>query len=324
MRFSPASLFAFAFSLVIFTLTANTLAQQSPPAATPAPPPAAPPSVPLKTIELEWDAVENAGSYEVKLTPEGGGEPLQFKTPENRLSHEVPIGNYDLQVRALSADGQDASPWSERMPFAVAAKELTPLNPEDGATLDGQSVPKVTVEFKWTPVDKVKLYTLVVWNEDKKDKPWVFTTKNTSKKLDVPAAQVYYWQVKFESADAVTYQQQPKTFSFTLLGSALLKPEIQTKMPARPESFRWRSSPQAQEYEVKLSFRHLDESEWKTLRADKRPDTQWTVGSLKPGVYRLEVTAKASRRAPSATAVHEFTVKPSVQELDQALRAARL
>jgi hypothetical protein len=281
----------------------------------------APPAV-LKTIELEWDAVENAGGYEVKLTPADGGKSMQFTTLENHISEQVPVGNYDLQVRAKSSDGSDYSPWSEKMPFAVAAKELTPIHPEDGATLDGHAEAKQTVEFKWTPVDKIKLYTLIVWNEERKDKPWIFTTKETSKKIDVPPAQVYHWQVKFDSADDVEYQQQLKTFSFTLLGAGLLKPEINTKPPHPIVALNWKPTPDAKEYLVKLYFRYLDVKKWKPVREEKMSLTEIKLAKLKPGAYKLEVIATAPRHMPSEAGVFEFFIKPTEEELSRALQQA--
>lgn len=273
----------------------------------------------LKTIELEWDAVENAGSYEVKLTAEDGQAPMQFTTQEAKLIQQVPVGNYALQVRARSTDGSDFSPWSEPMPFAVLVKELLPLHPEDKSIVDSDGVKKATVEFRWSPVEKVKIYTLIVWSEDKKDTPYVFSTKVPNKKIDVPPAQTYYWQVKFESADDVAYQQQPQTFSFTLLGKQLVKPEINSKLLPLPKELTWRASPEAKEYAAKLYYHYLDEKDWTLLREDKLTATTWEMQKLKAGVYKLEIVASAPRHIPSEPAIHEFTIKPTQQELDQAL-----
>jgi len=273
----------------------------------------------LKTIELEWDAVENAGSYEVKLVAEIGQAPMQFTTQEAKLIQQVPVGNYTLQVRARSADGSDFSPWSEPMPFAVLVKELLPLHPEDQSIVDSDGVKKATVEFRWSPVEKVKVYTLIVWSEDKKDTPYVFSTKVPIKKIDVPPAQTYYWQVKFESADDVAYQQQPKTFSFTLLGKQLVKPEINGKLPPQPKELTWRASPEAKEYTAKLYYHYLDEKDWTLVREEKLSATVWETQKLKAGAYKLEVIAKAPRHIASEPAIHEFYIKPTQEELGRAL-----
>ncbi len=41
--------------------------------------------LPLKGIELEWEPVENAFGYEIRLTPKGGGEPLVFKNDGQQI-----------------------------------------------------------------------------------------------------------------------------------------------------------------------------------------------------------------------------------------------
>lgn len=286
-------------------------------------PPASAPLA-MKTIELEWDSVDNAGSYEVKLLPEDALVPMQFTTQEAKLVQQVPVGNYTLQVRARSTDGSDYSPWSEPMPFAVVVKELQPLHPEDKSVVPSDGVSKQTVEFRWTPVEKVKLYTLVVWSEEKKETPYIFNTKETFKKLEVPAAQVYFWQVKFESADNVAYAQQPKTFTFTLLGKHLLKPEINSKSPPPLTELTWRASPDAKEYAAKIYYRCLDESEWKPLREAKLAGTSWAIGKLKAGAYKLEVIARAPRHIDSEAAVYQFVIKPAQADLEQALASSRL
>ncbi len=282
-------------------------------------------TVPMKTIELEWEAVENAGSYEVKLIPESGSEPLIFQVPENILSREVPIGNYVLQMRARSKDGSDYSSWTQAIPLAVIAKELLPIQPKNEASIEGFGQPKHTVEFQWTPVENVKEYTLIVWSEDHKDKPYTFTTKLTQKKIEVPVAQVYYWQVKFSSADDVAYQQAPKTFSFTLLGDKLTKPEIAAKIPPiGVEKLTLKGPRKTQKYTAKLYFHYLDKSYWKDILETETKDAFLNGLKLKPGAYKLEVVAKANRQMSSEPAIREFTIKPKAVDLELALTQAGL
>lgn len=269
---------------------------------------------PWKTIELEWEQVENAGSYEVKLTPVGGGPEHIFAAPENRLLQEVPVGNYRLQVRSKSKDGGDFSPWSEASTIEVAIKEITPLYPVDKAIIDAKGNGKQPVDFKWTPVEKVKEYTLKVWSEDAKDKPWIFTGKNTGKTLEVPPGQTYYWQVSFESSNDTSYYQEPKTFSFALQGTRLLKPEI-NKLVHNAKNLTWKASPGAAIYRAKLFYRHLDETEWTALGDAKDSATEWALHQTKAGIYKIEVIAEAPRRMSSETASYEFMIKPSQADL---------
>jgi len=280
---------------------------------------------PVKTIELEWEAVENAGSFEVKLIPEDGGADLLFQAPQNQLSQSVPIGNDKLQIRSKSKDGKDTSPWTAAIPLAVVARELTPLEPQDRSTVDGSSKKKQTVMFRWTPIENIKEYTLNIWSEDRKEKLFSFKTSSTSKKIDMPTAQIYHWQVVFVSADAVTYQQNPKTFSFTLLGDRLLKPEIAPFTPPQIDEFKWKGPPQTSSYEATLYFRHLDETEWKPVQKQTQDQTRMRiVPPLRTGAYKLEVIAKSARQLQSEPATREFTIKPPLSQVNELLRQAQL
>ena len=137
-------------------------------------------------MELEWEKVENASGYEVRLTPTDGSKARVFPTVENHFAQEVPVGNYHLQIRARSKETGDLSPWSAPIELEVAVKEIIPITPADQSTIDAAGNAKQPVEFKWSPVEKVKIYTLKVWSEDRKETPWIFTGKGTSKKLEVP------------------------------------------------------------------------------------------------------------------------------------------
>lgn len=285
---------------------------------------ATPPLTPLKTIELDWEAVENAGGYEVKLSPENGQAPLVFETPENHLSKAVPIGNYVLQMRTKSKDGRDTSEWSPPIPLAVVAKELTPLKPAQNAEIDGSKKPKISVDFEWSPVANAKSYTLSVWSDDKKDKPYVFTTKSTRRTLDVPTAQIYHWKVEFESADDVRYQQEPKLFTFTLLGQRLTKPEIIDHSLSCKDMLTWTDSEDAETYSAELFFKFIDETEWRSVQKQNGNEAFMPCPKLRTGAYKLEVTAKAGRRSPSEPAIKEFLIKPTLADINHSLQQAGL
>jgi hypothetical protein len=274
----------------------------------------------LKTVEFEWEAVPRVSGYEVRLTPKEGGKPLKFITEEPKLVQDIPVGSYKMQIRSRARDVDYFSPWSEVIPLEVVTREITPLHPDDDATLSAIGMNKYTVEFEWEPVDQVKEYTLKVWNEHREDKPWIFVTRNTKKKLDVPPGDVYYWQVLFESANAVTYQQAPTTFTFTILGMKLTTPEVDPPA-STPElkQLTWRASEGATNYHAKLYYRYLDKKKWKVVSEFETAGISWDVKDLKRGAYRLDVRATAPRRTASDVAQLEFLVKPSDHELRQAM-----
>ncbi|MGE0528658.1 MAG: hypothetical protein AB7P49_16435 [Bdellovibrionales bacterium] len=274
---------------------------------------------------MEWEPIEKAGGYEVRLTPAQGGEPLIFPTTESKLIRDVPMGVYKVQIRSRARDVDYFSPWSGVIEVEVVAKEPEPLKPEQGAVIPGHGRKKVTVDFEWTPVEKAKRYTLRVWSQARKDKPWIFRTEGTRKSLEVPPGEVYFWQVFFTSSTGIAYQQEPLAFSFSVLGAKLITPNPQApEKPREAKTLAWKPSPEAERYKTKLLYRHLDETEWTAVKEIAVIIPEVSLSDLKPGQYRIELIAQARRRMDSDVGAAEFVVKPTEAEVITALAGSQL
>lgn len=278
--------------------------------------------LPLKTIELEWDAVENAFGYEIRLTPKGGGSPLTYKVLENKFTQDVPVGIYILRIRSRHKEVEDHwSAWSDPLTLEVLVKELLMLEPAHEAVLTSKSEAREEVTFTWTKIDKARDYVLKIWTEETKEKPLTFVTRKNSQRLKLIPGRVYYWQVVFESATQVTYAQETRTYMFMLQGQKLIQPSIHPLPPATEiKEFTWVKTPKAKSYQAKLSYHFLDEDKFEKMKEADLTEARWATERLKPGVYRLEVIAKAPRHASSDAGFLEFTVKPTEAEINQALR----
>ncbi|NJL24770.1 MAG: hypothetical protein HC902_06110 [Calothrix sp. SM1_5_4] len=231
-----------------------------------------------KTIELEWEDVPGASSYVVKLEPisEKGRQPIYFTPNQARLVEAVPVGVYELRIRSRGKEDDALSPWSDPVTIEVLVKRLEPTSPPDQAVIEAKGKLADVVEFAWTPVDKVKEYTITVWTSDAKDKPFTFKTKNKSKRLTVKTGREYYWQVRFESATDVMYAQEPRTFSFTLVGSKLITPTNLSVTRVNDEHhLAWSPTQDAKTYEAKLSFRFLDETQYRPLKEIRVDGPLW-------------------------------------------------
>lgn len=278
--------------------------------------------LPLKTIELEWEPVENAFGYELRLTPKNGGTPLTFKVLENKFVQDVPIGNYIFRIRSRHKDAEDHwSAWSDPILIEVLTKELLPLEPAHEAVLSAQTEARETVTFAWNQIDKARDYVLKIWTEETKDKPMTFVTRKNTHRLKLLPGRVYFWQVTFESSTGVAYTQEVRTQMFSLQGPKLLQPSIvPVENVADVRELKWIKSPKAKTYKARLQFRYLDETEWKTILEGELAETKWSFEKLKAGQYRAEVIAKAPRHAESVPGTYEFTVKPTEAEILQALQ----
>jgi hypothetical protein len=277
--------------------------------------------LPMKTVELEWESVENAFGYQVRLTPEGGGKPLIFRTLEPKLVQEVPVGVYALRVRSRHKEVEDVwSPWSEALRLEVLVKELVLQKPLENSVLVAKSDGREEVEFEWTQIEKAKDYVLKIWTEETKDKPITFVAHKNTQRLKLLPGRVYFWTVTFESATRVSYAQKEHVSTFTLQGRKLVMPSIAEITAGEVKEFSWIGSPKAKAYKAKLFFRYLDEKKWQVVKEDVLPGTKWPVDKLHAGVYKLEVVATAPRYTNSDTAVIEHVVKPTEAELTAAIQ----
>lgn len=272
--------------------------------------------VSMKTVEIEWESVPGAESYEIKLTPTTGEAPSFFTSLEPHLLQLLPVGVYELRIRSRGKEQDEYSPWSEPVPLEVLIKEVQPLSPENHAVIEAKNKLTDVVEFSWTPVEKVKDYRITIWTNEIKDKPFSFTTRDTKKKLTVKTGREYFWEVSFESSNDISYAQRPPVFGFTLMGPKLISPfglKITTKQEER--ICEWVSSEGASEYKAKLYFRYLDEKEFRQIQETLTKEHVWNLGHLKAGAYKIEVSAQAPKHLPSTPATLEFTVKPTEAEL---------
>jgi hypothetical protein len=295
------------------------------------------PHVQMTTLDLEWEAVDEASGYEVKLTPKianeevGPGqslssgpprEPLRFTTTESRLSESVPAGVYRLQIRSKDKKTGYFGPWSKPAEIEAVAKAIELLLPADNSVIKDAKSKRANVMFQWNAVPQALYYTLKVWSEDS-SKTQEFIVRAPSKRLNLIAAKVYYWEVTFKTKQAIGYMTKPQRFTFTLLGPQLVQPIVDRNIGLpHVVKARWSASAGAQNYTTKILRHALDEDDWQEYREGKGIEkNSWNFDRLPPGVYRIEVTAHAKNRVDSEPGFYEFTVKPTEDELAKALKS---
>jgi len=288
-------------------------------AADEAPPTELPP--PMSTLDLEWESVDEAESYELKLTPKDGGKALVFPVQENKISQRVPSGTYLLQIRSKDKTSGYFGSWSEATEIDIHPKVVELLEPKDQEVIPEPNEKRHDVTLKWQPINGVRNYHLRIWDENREEKAQEFITPNSSKILKLSAGHTYLWTVTVEDDKSVSYQMKPTPYRFTLLGKKLLPPVIDTKISRTDvKELKWQPSARAETYRVLLQTKCLDETDWRTL-ADKPAfkERRLALNKLKPGDYRFEIVAEAPHAVSSEPAKFEFTVKPSAAELVQAL-----
>ncbi len=110
-------------------------------------------------VDLEWDAVPGAKSYELELfqdlsgtmTPRG-----KFKTDTPVWSRPVPSGKYAIRLRSLDARGVPGE-WSDEIPLKIRLKNpqlLRPV-PDDKISTD-------QIDLEWGEVEGAGAYQVVL------------------------------------------------------------------------------------------------------------------------------------------------------------------
>src|SRR4051812_7386901 len=74
------------------------------------------------TLDIEWEKIEDATSYQVKLTPVKGSTPLKFESKDTKLTQKLPVGTYKLQIRSKERASGYYGPWSPETEVEVQTK----------------------------------------------------------------------------------------------------------------------------------------------------------------------------------------------------------
>ncbi len=274
------------------------------------------------TLELEWEIVEDAIAYEVKLTPKkDGARPITLSAPENKINARVPVGEYKLQIRSQDKQSKYWGRWSQPSEIEVATKRVQLVAPENESIIKPKDAKRAEVQFEWNSIPNAKKYTMRLWTDDGGD-PVEFKTKEITKSLQLLPGRVYYWHVTFETERSIRYQADPLTYSFTLLGHPLDKPIIDPEMSTDENvQLSWSEPAGVESFRIKFSRHALDETVWQPLKEiDSTDKTNMKFQIPQAGVFRIEVIASAKNRMDSPLAFREFLIKPSERKLMAALQ----
>lgn len=262
-----------------------------------------------RKVQFGWEPVDEAHGYELEFKATKKNEKTyQFKTKKAEWKGILPIGFYEMKVRALDDRGVPGD-WSEPSLFEVPLEPVRYVSPGEKKQLKSSSQGKTEVEFRWESVKGAKNYEIEIFSEDEKVKE----TKKVSAlnwSVDLPVAHTYSWKVTAISADGLK-SDPVKTQTFDLVGGKIDKPEITKPENEFVREVKWSKPDNAVTYDVALDRYNQKTKKWEPFQASKEvKEPMLPIDPTVPGgSYRVRVSAKGERRQPSDASAISFKIR---------------
>ncbi len=268
-----------------------------------------------RTIEIDFDAVPNATKYEVKVSPfsDLSIPPLTFLLDGVHFSKKIPLGHWKVEVRTFDKR-RVAGRWNSLGDVEIKFKAPVLLNPTEKATLNTEPDIKTPVIFKWETFSPLASYNLVIKSNNSPEA--LLETKVVGGTFTHPLAQgSYTWTLTSIPPKGIALDGvDPKEASFDILAGRLASPIYEKPGKLIPISFSWQPVPHATSYLVVLQkmtgedFKPLDSPETMLSKTTKT-STETMPADLKPGAYKISITAKAIGFTDSKTSLRNFKVQ---------------
>lgn len=258
----------------------------------------------VRRVNLEWEPISNAVSYEVELREKGGrgSRPLTFESSTADWTGDVVPGTYRLRVRGKDRRGVPGA-WSSEEILEIKAAALRLLTPKDSQDIIVDQQDSAPVQFQWEPVKGAKDYVLNLTDDD--GNKVVKVIADAESKLELKPGRRYTWSVQLKLPDGKL--SEPEVRAFTLLSTNMSKPEIKAPRNAFVRELEWRRPAEADAIDLQLFY---FDHEWKLVHEAKGfgerriPFSETWQG----GRYRLALWSKRAGRVISDKAEIEFEV----------------
>lgn len=286
---------------------------------------AAAPAESLRNVDLEWEQVEDATKYQIRIAPKSteGSSPNSktFKTNEPKWSGSLVPGLYTMELRSYDARGVPGE-WSEPAEFWVKTPPPRPLSPAPNARERSNEDETYTTQFKWQAISGANLYRLEIESHDGAVK---MTKEVTAPEVSVelPVARVYRWRVYGIMANQEPGEIPEAWQRLTLMGAPLERPNLQKPLTKYVQELAWEPTKHAAGYDYVLERRTAQG--WKPVerkRGIKASPLVFDLGNP-TGTYRAKLQAFAPLREKSKITEMEFEVRGGIRS-PAALEEAQL
>lgn len=269
-------------------------------------------------VELEWEGVENAKSYdlEVKSTK----NTFKFQTKEPIWAGRLSPGFFKMRIRARDKRSVPGE-WSEYQEFKVFLDSPEFVNPTSGSIVASANNDVQNVTFKWKKVFAGKKYTLDVQGLDSTFRKQV-ELNDEKATMELPVATKFMATIRAANEVLTSNPEKDRVVEFIVSGKKLLAPKLVPPESLFVREVKWSKPEFAQAYSYTLEkmdtksqkFNVVEEG--KELRGEAMPFKKEYPG----GTYRVTVKSVASYRQSS----EPVSIKFNAKEGDRSERAEAL
>ncbi|MCB0367060.1 MAG: hypothetical protein H6624_07805 [Bdellovibrionaceae bacterium] len=281
-----------------------------------------------RDVNLEWEEVEFATSYQIRLTrkprPDSSEPSRTFKTNEPKWSGDLKPGFYTMELRSYDDRGVPGE-WSEPSEFWVKIPPPTPLTPEANKGIRTKETKEYETRFSWKAFSGASRYKVEIESEDGSFKSSKEVEENKLE-LDLPVAKIYKWRVYALMGENLDPGEIPEQWrKFSLVGAPLEKPNLQQPLTKYVQELNWKAPEFAQAYDCIVQRRSGEDGSWRTVskvKGHKESPLPFDL-SNPTGFYKLKVQARSYLREKSEIAEMEFEVRGGIRS-PAALEEAQL
>lgn len=269
-----------------------------------------------RNVSFEWDAIPDAGSYEIELKlpkKEKTKEKIfNFKVKEPIWSGKLAPAKYAMRLRARDQRGVPGA-WSEPSDFNVFLDNVQMKFPSSQAKLQSKNEDKMKIPLSWAPVGGATGYQVEVTSEDGKFK-LKEQTKKSQYEIEVPVAQKYTWQViaylEDKNEEQPIQSESATANNFTVLGPTLSQAKVEAPESEFVREVKWKKIDTAEAYDVHVLRYDKPTKKWLKVQSfqDYKETTLPFDQNWQGGKYQVLVRSKGNLRAPSSLSKASFDV----------------
>lgn len=225
----------------------------------------------VSSLQLSWNTVEKASSYDIQIATDNNFASITAQTDNfegNSLSFSNVLNNKQYYWRVRARNGATIGEWSSVSMFSIGyiTESIVPAPPMLASPENGAQQQKTASALAWQAVSNAMTYDVEL-----SPTPQFYTvtykasslTETTTSVSNLSPGMTYYWRVRSVNGDGIGNWSTANSFS---TGNAPYAPALQypaseqMNIPALT-TLRWESSPNASAYQIQVSttsnFREL-------------------------------------------------------------------